>query len=50
MHLSTDGIDQSSSAVDSFHERDHSLGFGVVGVQVVVVDVQPGEEVNMALV
>ena len=41
MHLSADSVDDLSVGVDTLDEGDHSLDLGVVGVEVVVVDVQP---------
>lgn len=39
MHLCTDTVDQFGRGVDTLDETNHALGFRVIGVEIVIVDV-----------
>ena len=40
MHLGTNTIDELLRAVRALDEGNHSLNFGIVGVEIVIVDVE----------
>lgn len=40
MGLCADTVDELAVCVGALHEGDHTLNFGIVGVEVEVVDVQ----------
>ena len=48
MGLCADTVDELAVRVDATHEGDHTLDLGVIGVEIVVVDVEFGGGVSSA--
>lgn len=49
MHLGADSLNELAVGVHALDEGDHSLSLCIVGVQVVVVNVQPGAVVRIEI-